>query len=100
MKKKLTGSAASGLAHPEIRRGDKWKDGRGNIVIIQSNQFNRVTFIRDGYSGVCILPVTRFENEFSLVKKLTLSEWHEANNLAEKIQNLRALINANREIEE
>ncbi|RJT27690.1 DUF4222 domain-containing protein [Buttiauxella izardii] len=100
MKKKLTGLIAGGLAHPEIRQGDKWKDSRGNIVIIQSNRFNRVTFIRDGYSGECILPVARFENEFILVRHQTFSEWCETHNTAEKIQNLRALINASRERKE
>lgn len=97
MKKTLTGLAAGGLPRPEIRQGDKWKDKRGSIVIIQSNQFNRVTFIRDGYAGECVLPASRFENEFSLVKHQTFSEWCETNNIAVKIQNLRALINASRE---
>jgi hypothetical protein len=97
MKNKLTGLTAGGLAHPEIRNGDKWKDGRGNIVIIQSNRFNRVTFIREGYSGECILPVTRFESEFTLVTHQTFGEWCKTNNTAECIQNLRAVINASRE---
>jgi hypothetical protein len=100
MKNKLTGLTAGGLTHPEIRKGDKWKDGRGNIVIIESNRFNRVTFIRDGYSATCVLPTTRFKNEFTLVKHQTFSEWCEAHNTAEKIQNLRALINASRERKE
>ncbi len=26
MEKKLTGLTAGGLAHPEIRQGDKWRD--------------------------------------------------------------------------
>ncbi|SQC57519.1 Uncharacterised protein [Klebsiella pneumoniae] len=43
---KNSGLAAGGRAHREIRPGDKWKDSRGEIVIIESYQFNRVTFYR------------------------------------------------------
>lgn len=97
MKKTLTGAAASGIAHPEIRKGDTWKDKRGGTVTVKNAGFNRVTFIREGYSGDCILPVLRFESEFTLVKRQTFSEWCKANNTAEKIQNLCALINTCRE---
>ncbi|HHT8227055.1 TPA: DUF4222 domain-containing protein [Citrobacter braakii] len=97
MKKKLTGLNAGGFAHPEIRPGDKWKDNRGCLVTVESYRFNRVTFIRDGYSGECILPVTRFEKEFTLVKQQTFGEWCEKHKTAERIQNLRDLINASRE---
>ncbi|HGH4676545.1 TPA: DUF4222 domain-containing protein [Enterobacter bugandensis] len=48
---KNSGLAAGGRAHPEIRPGDKWKDGRGNIVIIESYRFDRVTYCREGYSS-------------------------------------------------
>lgn len=33
---KYSSLAAGGHAHPELRPGDKWKDSRGNIVIIES----------------------------------------------------------------
>ncbi|MGK2506826.1 DUF4222 domain-containing protein, partial [Klebsiella pneumoniae] len=48
---KNSGLAAGGRAHPEIRPGDKWKDSRGNIVIIESYRFDRVTYCREGYSS-------------------------------------------------
>ncbi|HHO8394417.1 hypothetical protein [Klebsiella pneumoniae] len=37
---KISGLAAGGRAHPEIRPGDKWKDSRGSIVIIESYRFD------------------------------------------------------------
>lgn len=40
MTNKNSGLAAAGRAHPEIRPGDKWKDGRGGIVIIESYRFD------------------------------------------------------------
>ncbi|WP_227542095.1 DUF4222 domain-containing protein [Klebsiella pneumoniae] len=44
---KISGLAAGGRAHPEIRPGDKWKDSRGSIVIIESYRFDRVTYCRE-----------------------------------------------------
>lgn len=67
MKKKLTGFNAGGLAHPEIRPGDKWKDNRGCLVTVESYRFNRVTFIREGYSSPCIQNDQRFIKEFQPV---------------------------------
>lgn len=68
MKKKLTGFNAGGLAHPEIRPGDKWKDNRGCLVTVESYRFNRVTFIREGYSSPCIQNDQRFIKEFQPVR--------------------------------
>ena len=67
---KISGLAAGGRAHPEIRPGDKWKDGRGNIVIIESYRFNRVTFYREGYVSPCIYPEQRFIKEFQPVREV------------------------------
>ncbi|MGO2145241.1 MAG: DUF4222 domain-containing protein [Serratia bockelmannii] len=64
MKKKNPGLIASGSAQPEINQGDKWNDSRGGIVIIESYRFNRVTFIREGYSSSCVQPVQCFIDEF------------------------------------
>ncbi|EOX6933431.1 hypothetical protein ACWKBE_004260 [Enterobacter hormaechei] len=36
-----SGLTAGGRAHPEIRPGDKWKDSRGGIVIIESYRFDK-----------------------------------------------------------
>jgi len=67
MKKKLTGFDAGGHTHPEIRPGDKWKDSRGGIVIIESYQFNRVTYCREGYSSPCFYTPERLAREFTFV---------------------------------
>ncbi|HHA1286633.1 TPA: DUF4222 domain-containing protein [Enterobacter roggenkampii] len=63
---KNSGLAAGGRAHPEIRPGDKWKDGRGNIVIIESYRFDRVTYCREGYSSPCFCTPERLVREFEL----------------------------------
>ncbi|HDS7653159.1 TPA: DUF4222 domain-containing protein [Klebsiella variicola] len=68
MKNKDSGSSASGLAHPEILPGDKWADKSGVRVIIESCQFNRVKFYREGYQSPCIYPEQRFIKEFSLIQ--------------------------------
>lgn len=64
---KNSGLAAGGRAHPEIRPGDKWKDSRGEIVIIESYQFNRVTFYREGYNAPCVCAPDRLVGEFIFV---------------------------------
>ncbi|HAY4755323.1 TPA: DUF4222 domain-containing protein [Escherichia coli] len=71
MKKKNTGLIASGLSQPEIRQGDKWRDGWGDIVTVESYRFNRVTFIRDGYLSPCTLNESRFIKEFNPVGEVT-----------------------------
>lgn len=56
MVKNNSGTAASGFAHSEILPGDKWADKSGVRVIIESCQFNRVKFYREGYQSPCIYP--------------------------------------------
>lgn len=68
MGKRNSGLSASGLAHPEILPGDKWADKSGVRVIIESSQFNRVKFYREGYQSPCIYPEMRFIKEFSLIQ--------------------------------
>lgn len=51
MANKNSGSFASGLSHPEIIPGDKWAERSGMRVIIESCQFNRVRFYREGYQS-------------------------------------------------
>ncbi|EOJ8425103.1 DUF4222 domain-containing protein [Escherichia coli] len=70
MKKKLTGSPASGFARPVIRKGDKWKDKRGCLVTVESYRFNRVTFYRDGYASPCVQSDLRFLIEFQPVDEV------------------------------
>ncbi|MEG9311659.1 DUF4222 domain-containing protein [Klebsiella pneumoniae] len=64
---KISGLAAGGRAHPEIRPGDKWKDSRGSIVIIESYRFDRVTYCREGYSSPCFCTPERLVREFEFV---------------------------------
>jgi len=70
MKKKLTGFGASGLSHPVICKGDKWKDKRGCLVTVESYRFNRVTFYRDGYASPCVQSDLRFLIEFQPVDEV------------------------------
>ncbi|MFN1150318.1 DUF4222 domain-containing protein [Serratia liquefaciens] len=67
MPKNNSGFIASGLARSVIRKGDKWKDKRGCLVIIESYRFNRVTYYRDGYSSPCMQSDLRFLTEFQPV---------------------------------
>ncbi|AKM86245.1 DUF4222 domain-containing protein [Enterobacter hormaechei] len=64
---KNSGLTAGGRAHPEIRPGDKWKDSRGNQVIIESYRFDRVTYCREGYSSPCFCTTERLVREFEFV---------------------------------
>ncbi|HBC2889713.1 TPA: DUF4222 domain-containing protein [Citrobacter freundii] len=70
MKRKLTGSTASGFARPVIRKGDKWKDQRGALITVESYRLNRVTFYRDGYSSPCMQSDLRFLIEFQPVDEV------------------------------
>ncbi|ARF48188.1 DUF4222 domain-containing protein [Pantoea stewartii] len=67
MTRKLTGSTASGKTQPEIRRGQNWRDGYGELLTVTDIGFNRVTFIRNGYEHPCIYPLSRFEKEFTFI---------------------------------
>lgn len=96
MRKKNTGLNAGGLAHPEILPGDIYQDSRGERVTVKTVTENRITFIREGYSGECASSLMRFEKEFTPVKRQTFGEWCKANNTAEKITTLRAMIAAGR----
>lgn len=69
MSKKLTGSTASGKTQPEIRRGDIWQDGYGELLTVTGIGFDRVTFVRSGYEHPCIYPLSRFENEFTSISR-------------------------------
>ena len=96
MKKKINSLTAGGQTRPEILPGDIFQDNRGERVTVKMVTDNRITYIREGYSGECVFPVERFEREFNLVKRQTFSEWCKSNNTAEKNQNLRTVIAAKR----
>lgn len=96
MRKKNTGLNAGGLAHSEILPGDIFKDNRGERLTVKTVSDGRVTFIRDGYSGECVLSRMRFEKEFTAVQRQTFGEWCKANNTAGKIKALREMLAAGR----
>ncbi|EAB6211763.1 DUF4222 domain-containing protein [Salmonella enterica subsp. enterica] len=98
MAKKITGNTASGQALPEIRPGDKWQDKSGGEVLITGYQFNRVNYIRDGYTHPCISSVDRFRRDFSRVEVQSFTGWRELNKPLEKVRKLRSQINASREV--
>ncbi|EAZ9185390.1 DUF4222 domain-containing protein [Salmonella enterica subsp. enterica serovar Berkeley] len=94
---KNSGLAAGGRAHPEIRPGDKWKDGRGGIVIIESYRFNRVTYYREGYDSPCFCTPGRLEREFTFVSAAPFSETKDIDRImqvqgAERIRVMREII--------
>lgn len=45
----------------------RYKDASGALVTVQSVQFNRVTFYRDGYASPCTQSVERFIREYAEV---------------------------------
>ncbi|ELD6224256.1 TPA: DUF4222 domain-containing protein, partial [Escherichia coli] len=50
MRTYLSGLTASGYAHPQIIPGAIYLDKNGNRVTVKELMFDRVYFIRDGYS--------------------------------------------------
>ncbi|EHS1677511.1 TPA: DUF4222 domain-containing protein [Escherichia coli] len=67
MKQKNSGFTASGLARPEIRPGDIFRDNYGGTVTIKSVAGRCVTYRRDGYEYDCVMPVYQFRRDFKLV---------------------------------
>lgn len=96
MKTKNSGLTAAGQFQPAILPGDIFRDNRGEHVTVIKVTDNRITFIRDGYTGECVSSVLRFEKEFKPVVKQTFSEWCKATDVSGKIQNLRAIIASKR----
>ena len=97
MERKSTGLTSGDVPHPKIEAGDKWKDGRGSVVIIESYQFNRVTFIRQGYDSPCVQPIQRFLNEFHYLGEQSFQEWHQQNNPIEKLEKVKKFLFSGRE---
>ena len=54
MKKKNNSLTAGGQTRPEILPGDIFKDYRGERVTVKMVTDNRISYIRDGYSGECV----------------------------------------------
>ncbi len=70
MKSVLQRNAANAPADrgAEYRPGQKFQDVRGRVVTLVSRTHARVTFLRQGYSGVCELSCKEFERKFSEVQ--------------------------------
>jgi len=49
---------------------DHYKDNRGLLVTVQSVEFNRVTFTREGYEHPCSYPLVRFVAEFTFAGRV------------------------------
>ncbi|EFN5628540.1 DUF4222 domain-containing protein, partial [Escherichia coli] len=60
MRTYLSGLTASGYAHPQIIPGAIYLDKNGNRVTVKELMFDRVYFIRDGYSFLSSLNVEIF----------------------------------------
>ncbi|HAN6097056.1 TPA: DUF4222 domain-containing protein [Escherichia coli] len=67
MKQKNSGFTASGLARPEIRPGDIYRDKYGSTITIKSIAGRCVTYRREGYEYDCVMPVYQFRRNFTLV---------------------------------
>ncbi|WP_199637838.1 DUF4222 domain-containing protein [Serratia sp. PAMC26656] len=103
MSRKLTGKLPGAKLTPKTDNADitpysgqRWKDHRGNGVMVTGASIYRVKFIRDGYEFPCEMPTERFRSEFTCVETQTFTEWREAINPLEKTRKLRELIIAHR----
>lgn len=92
---KNSGLVAGGHAQP--KKGDKYKDSHGSLIEITYVFGERVTYKRQGYANECVCSLGRLQREFTLVEKMTITQWNERNKTAEKIKSLRAVITAKKE---
>ncbi len=70
MRTYLSGLTASGYAHPKIIPGAIYLDKNGNRVTVKELMFDRVYFIRDGYSFLSSLNVEIFICRFRRKSRL------------------------------
>ncbi|EMS1340519.1 DUF4222 domain-containing protein [Salmonella enterica] len=104
MMKKINQARPEGFARPEIRPGDKWRDKSGGVITVTGYEYNRVTYLREGYEHPCIYPVDRFRREFTLVSKAPPAEFNDINRImrvtgAERIRVVREIIRERRRTE-
>jgi hypothetical protein len=97
VKKKLNQAQPEGLAHPEIRPGDIWRDNHGSEITISDVAFNRVVYYRNGYLSPCICSPDRLRREFIFVSTGIspagdLYRVMQATSGAERIQVMREII--------
>ncbi|TQN82558.1 UNVERIFIED_ORG: uncharacterized protein DUF4222 [Citrobacter freundii] len=97
MKTKLSGFSASGYAHPKIIPGDIYLDKNGNRVTVKELMFDRVYFIRDGYSFHSSLNVEIFISRFRQENPPAKNNHISCVDVDKKLQELKNMIAAWRE---
>lgn len=90
-----TGFIASGYAHPEIKRGDIYRDNKGRLVTVDKCEYGRVYFIRDGFTFTTELLARVFLDKFRLHRRKKAPVMNTSS--ATRVQELRTMINASRE---
>lgn len=53
-----------------IQTNQRWQNSCGELVTVVAAAFNRVAFVRDGYSCPCTWPEMRFTKEFTPVQEV------------------------------
>lgn len=53
-----------------IQANQRWHNSRGELVTVIAAAFNRVAFVRDGFTCPCTWPEQRFIKEFYPVKEV------------------------------
>ncbi|EEV1984373.1 DUF4222 domain-containing protein [Escherichia coli] len=69
MKKKNTGTTASGLPRPEIIKGDIYLDGNGDYVTVTRTDDLFICFVRPGYLSEEMITRIGFETNFTPLKE-------------------------------
>ncbi len=54
-----------------IHANQRYKNSSGELVTIVAAAFNRVTFVRDGFTCPCTWPEMRFTKEFTQVQEVS-----------------------------
>ena len=97
MRTYLSGLTASGYAHHKIIPGAIYRDKNGNRVTVKSIMFDRVYFIRDGYSFHSSLNVEIFICRFRREIPPSRNNHVSCMDVDKKLQELKNMIAAWRE---
>ena len=92
----IKNSCFTSSGHAQPKKGDKYKDSHGSLMEITYVFGERVTYKRQGYANECVCSLGRLQREFTLVEKLTLTEWNKKNKTTEKIDAMYLLIEKNK----
>ncbi|EFB8981101.1 DUF4222 domain-containing protein [Escherichia coli] len=97
MRTYVSGLTASGYAHPKIIPGAIYRDKNSNRVTVKSIMFDRVYFIRDGYSFHSSLNVEIFICRFRREIPPSRNNHVSRVDVDKKLQELKNMIAAWRE---